>query len=260
MPNLCLFCDNNAGNREHLWPKWIHDRIDFGPLKMDRYRSQQIIIPYPEITIKSVCATCNNGWMSDLEAKNIPAIGSMLVDLSITLDRSAQESVAAWTIKTAMMLDSTRPKAAGARFYRKDDCTKMRESMFIPEYTRVWLGRIKSKHLLALGTDYRYLRLDTSEPHGQSTITTLVAGHFVAQAITQRKFPKFAHLDMPVLQPKGSGWVNYLTQIWPIERKWVTWPPRDPFTNGGANGVAYLLDRWRVGEQVDPSALADMPS
>jgi hypothetical protein len=113
--------------------------------------------------------------MSDLEAKNLPLVGSMLNDLSITLDRSAQESVAAWTIKTAMVLDSTRPKAAGARFYRKEDCVKMRENLSMPEHTRVWIGRINSKHLLALGTDYRYLRLDTIEPHGQSRITTVIA-------------------------------------------------------------------------------------
>jgi hypothetical protein len=258
MPNLCLFCDNKAGNREHLWPQWIHDRIDFGPLKMDRYQSQQIIIPSPEITVKSVCATCNNGWMSDLETKNIPAIGSMLIDLAIPLDRSAQRIIAAWTIKTAMMLDSTRPKAAGARFYRKVDCVKMRESLFIPEHSRVWLGRSESKHILALGTDYRHRRPNSSEPHMQFTVTTLVAGHFVAQAITQRKFPKFADLDMPALQPKGRGWMNFLTQIWPIEREWVAWPPSSAFTNGGANGVANLMDRWRIGKQVDPSAFATM--
>jgi hypothetical protein len=260
MPNLCLFCDNNAGNREHLWPKWIHDRIDFGPLKMDRYKSQQIIIPNPEITVKSVCARCNNGWMSSLEAKNIPIIGSMLNDLSITLDRDAQETVAAWVIKTAMMLDSTRPKAAGARFYRRDDCGKMRDSQTMPDDTRVWIGRIDSKHLLGLGTDYRYLQPDTNEPHGQSTITTLVAGHFVAQSITQRKFKKFTHLEMPVLYPKGDGWEEYVTQIWPIEREWIAWPAENSFTNGGPDGIAYLMDRWRVGQQVDPSVLADMPS
>jgi hypothetical protein len=260
MTKPCLFCNNNAGNREHLWPKWIHERIDFGPLKMDRYQSEQIIIPNPEITVKSVCETCNNGWMSHLEAKNIPIIGSMLVDLSITLDHSVQETVTEWVMKTAMVFDSTRPKAAGVRFYCRDDCSKIRERLFIPEHTRVWIGRINSKHLLGLGTDYRYLRPDTNEPHGQSTITTLVVGHFVAQAITQRKFQKFAHLDMPVLQPKGGGWEDYLTKIWPTEREWITWPPRDSFTNGGPNGIAYLMDRWRVGERVDPSVLAEKPS
>ena len=48
MSEPCLFCKNNSGSRGHLCPKGIHERVDFGPLRMDRYGSQQIIIPDPE--------------------------------------------------------------------------------------------------------------------------------------------------------------------------------------------------------------------
>src|SRR6266700_7135246 len=102
MPQHCLFCDNNSGNAEHLWAKWIHDRKNFGPIKMKRGQGEDIIIPDPEITVKSVCATCNNGWMSCLETTNIPVIGAMMSDIAITLDRQQQESVAAWAMKPAM--------------------------------------------------------------------------------------------------------------------------------------------------------------
>ncbi len=196
MPKVCLFCNNKSGNREHLWANWIHERRDFGPLKMDRYGSQQVIIPNPEITVKSVCGTCNNGWMSDLEAANIPIIGGMLNDLSITLDREQQEKVAAWAVKTAMVLDSTRPKGAGDRFYLKDDCVRMRQSLTIPAKTRVWIGRIESKHLLALGTDTRYAR-DGQGPHTLSSVATIVVGHFVTQVTTERRLPKFVNVEIP---------------------------------------------------------------
>jgi len=217
---------------------------------MDRYGQPQIIIPDPEITVKSVCGQCNNGWMSDLETVNIPIIGSMFNDLSITLNHDMQRKVAEWTVKTAMVLDSTRPKAAGARFYRKSDCAAMRESLTMPQHTRVWIGRSDEKHVLALGTDYQYLQANTREVHGKSTITTIVVGHFVAQSITQRKMPAFDHLDMPVLQPKPGNWNPYLLPIWPSERV-VIWPPERSFTNGGPEGIAYLMDRWRTGERVD---------
>lgn len=78
MPELCLFCDNNSGSKEHLWPKWIHERKDFEPLNFQLGGSGKKVIPDPEITVKTVCEFCNNGWMSDLEAENIPTIGSML--------------------------------------------------------------------------------------------------------------------------------------------------------------------------------------
>jgi hypothetical protein len=223
---------------------------------MERYQSAEAIIQDPQITVKSVCKVCNNGWMSDLEAKNIPVVGSMLIDLAIPLDRGMKELVAAWTIKTAMVLDSTRPKAAGNRFYSKDDCIAMRETLSIPRHTRIWIGRINTKHLLGLGTDYRYLHRDTYDPEVVSTTTTIVVGHFVAQSITQRRAKNFESLEMPPVEPKGTGWENYLTQIWPIEREWVSWPPSDFFTNGPPHEIAYLLDRWRVGERVDSSVIA----
>jgi len=260
MAEPCLFCDNNSGSREHLWPKWIHERVDFGPLKMDRYKSEQIIIPNPQFTVKSVCGICNNGWMSNLEGLNVPIIGSILNDISITLDRGQQNAVAAWAVKTAMILDSTRPKEAGDRFYLKSDCVRMRESLTMPLRTRVWIGRIESKHLLSLGTDYRYMSADYPEPRMLATITTLVTGHFATQIIAERPYPKFADLETPYSQPKGGNWGDYLIQIWPIQREWITWPPKNSFTNGGPNGIAYLMDRWRIGTPVDPDTFAIKPS
>lgn len=233
--------------------------MDFGPLKMDRYGSQQIIIPDPEITVKSVCGICNNGWTSDLEAANFPITGSMLNDLSITLDREQKEKVAAWCVKTAIVLDSTRPKGAGDRFYLKDECLKVRESLMIPPKTWVWIGRIESKHLLALGTDTRYSRNHRQGPHTLSSVATLVVGDFVAQVITQRGLPKFADVDIPETQPKGENWQTHLTQIWAIQRDWITWPPKDSFTNGGPDGITYLMDRWRLGDAVAPSTFATTP-
>lgn len=91
MPEPCIFCDNNSGSREHLWPKWIHERKDFGPLKIQRGKSKKVVIPHPEVTGKTVCGICNNGWMSDLEAENIPIIGNMLQDVTLPLRRSSAE-------------------------------------------------------------------------------------------------------------------------------------------------------------------------
>ncbi len=258
MPKLCLFCDNKAGNREHLWPQWIHARKDFGPLRMNCNQSQQIIIPNPEITVGSVCATCNNGWMSDLETKNIPIVGSMFSDLSITLDRSQQEIIASWTIKTSMILNSTRSKDTKRNFYRKQDCIAMRESLAIPEHTTVWIGRIDNKYLVGNCIDHRYLTPDTYKPYARTIITTVVVGHFVVQSITTYKLSKFVDLGIPTIKPEGEELEAYLTQVWPIERESLTWPPAGSFTNGGPNGIAYLSDRWKTGKEVDSSAFADL--
>jgi hypothetical protein len=80
MPTPCLFCANNSGSKEHLWPKWIHERKDFGPLRIQRGHSERKIIPNPQIMVKTVCGVCNNGWMSNLQAEDIPVIGSVMQD------------------------------------------------------------------------------------------------------------------------------------------------------------------------------------
>jgi hypothetical protein len=68
MPPQCLFCDQPAGSREHLWGAWIHRRKNFGPLKISIAGSPEKIINNPEQKISTVCRKCNNGWMSDLLA------------------------------------------------------------------------------------------------------------------------------------------------------------------------------------------------
>jgi hypothetical protein len=119
MPIQCIFCDNNSGNKEHLWPKWIHERKDFGPLNFQLGGSEKKVIPNPEITVKTVCGVCNNGWMSKLESENIPTFGSMLQDIAIPLDEVQQKSVAAWSVKTAMVSDSMKGRAAANQFYSR---------------------------------------------------------------------------------------------------------------------------------------------
>ena len=249
MPTPCLFCDNNSGSREHLWPKWMHEKKNFGPIKIMRGDKQQIIVPDPEQKVQTVCGICNNGWMSDLESASIPIIGKMFDDEAIILDRSQQELVAAWGSKTAMVLDSTRPRADENRGYQKAECVAMREHLIIPDRTRIWIGRLDSSHLNATGTDFSIV--DKADRIGTGIGGTIVAGHFAVQVVTQHIEPG---KDAPDMQSKPGNWNETLIQIWPIQQDTVSWPPRASFTNGGPAGIAYLLDRWRMGEKVEKIA------
>ncbi len=151
MPEPCLFCDNPAGSREHLWPKWIHDRHDFGPIHHQVGDREEMTLPNPQLTVKTVCGQCNNGWMSSLEAENIPIIGSMFQDLHIPLDRQQQESVSVWALKTAMILDSVQGRKAASRFYRSDECKNLRIHRAIPSRTLVVIARVSASLLIAKG-------------------------------------------------------------------------------------------------------------
>jgi HipA-like protein len=49
---------------------------------------------------------------------------------------------------------------------------------------------------------------------------------------------------------KMGNWNDSLVQIWPIQKPTVQWPPKVSFSNGGPQGIAYLMDRWRMGVEV----------
>ena len=248
MPELCLFCENNSGSKEHLWPKWIHERKDFGAINFQLGSSEKKVIPDPEITVKTVCKSCNNGWMSVLEAENISTIGSMLQDIAIPLDEAQQKSVAVWSVKTAMVSDSMKGRAAPNQFYSRDERVKLRGSREIPPSTLIWTARIDVMDLGIFGTDFAILNTQ-KERIGMGTVTTIVAGHFVTQAVSVHV--KNENTEISELVCKNGNWNESLIQIWPIQKPTVQWPPKVSFTNGGPRGIAYLMDRWKIGEQVE---------
>jgi hypothetical protein len=189
--------------------------------------------------------------MSRLEDANIPLIGSMMQNVSIQLDREQQQTVAAWLMKMAFLTDWTRIGGKAKRFYSRDEGATFANELTIPARTRIWIGHITSSHLSTDGHDLALLARADGTRLGTSTAVTLAVGHLAAQVVTDHLLLQYTKQDAPDSQPKSGPWMNKLIQIWPIEKDWVTWPPMASFTNGGPQGYGYLMNRWRVGPQVD---------
>ena len=216
---------------------------------MQRGKAGKVIIPNPEITVKTVCGICNNGWMSDLEADNIPIIGNMLDDIAVPLDETQQKTVSAWAVKTAMIGDSTKGRLAPNRFYKRDECVSLRLTHGIPTRTLVWICRIDGMHLASIGTDFTLVDADKNRI-AMGSVATIVVGHFVTQVVTVHVEKE--GVEISALSCKMGNWDDSLIQIWPIKKPTVHWPPEVTFMNDrGPRGIAYLMDRWRIGGGVD---------
>src|SRR4029077_7373387 len=97
--------------REHLWAAWIHKRLPRRePIRITFAGRPAAISNNPEITVKTVCGVCNNGWMSKLEAECTPLIANLMQDIALPLDTSQQTLISTWAVKTAMVLDSTNTR------------------------------------------------------------------------------------------------------------------------------------------------------
>lgn len=249
MPALCLFCDNNSGSREHLWPAWIHQRKDFGPLRHQIGAMPARILNDPQQKVRTVCGICNNGWMSTLEASNIPHMGLMLQDIAIPLDAAQQRLVSAWTTKTAMVFDSLKGRDPAKRFFTKEECVNLRLSYSIPDRTRIWVGRVSFSSLGGYGTDVKIV-----SPEGMSLAVgmavTIVIGHLAIQSVTMHINPEHAGKDISDVQPKEAEWSQLLTPVWPPDLQYVPWPPKQSFEKSGRHGVGSLMERWRIGQAV----------
>jgi hypothetical protein len=248
MPPSCIFCDNESGSEEHIWPAWLHRRRDFGPLRVQEGTGPEEVVDDPQRTINTVCHTCNNTWMSQLEQKNIPTLGTMVDNKPLMIDPGRQRLLREWSVKTAMINDSVKARHGNENFYTREERVKMRESRAIPDRTQVWIGQLDGSHLGIHGTDFTITRGGKTRL-GEGSVTTIYMGYFVTQILTVHLRPEFTHLDIPV-SPKPGDWSRKLIETWPTAKKKVFWPPAAPFTNGGIDGIAYLMDRWRMGEKV----------
>jgi hypothetical protein len=232
-----------------MWPDWIHKRKTFGPIRHKIGVRSEKLLPNPVQKIGTVCETCNNGWMHRLEDENIPIIGAMFNDIAIPLDVHQQTTVAAWAVKTAMVIDSVQGRDPANRFYRKSECEAMRSNHTIPDRTRIWIGRSVLSSLSAIGT---HIGMFTPEIPARTPgmVVNIVVGHLVIQAITLHVHPELADRNIPDPNPKPGDWDNLLLQIWPVDPRLVMWPPKETFTNGGPKPIAALFNLWRGGEEI----------
>jgi hypothetical protein len=227
---------------------WIHRRKNFGPLKISIAGSPEKIINNPEQKISTVCRKCNNGWMSDLEAQNIALIGCLMQDIATPLDALQQASLAAWTMKTAMVLDSVKGRKKSL-FYERSECVAMRENHNVPQRNRIWTGQSSVSGLGAYRTDLAIVLPDMLKV-GMGCATTIIVGHLAVQVLATHIFSEHEDKNVGDIAPKLGRWDEMLLPIWPIGSRPLMWPPRVTFTARGEQSIARLMDRWRIGKEV----------
>ena len=70
----------------------------------ERVESSRVGRPFDETT-RMVCANCNGGWMARLESATKTLFTAMTGTNPLVLEQPAQQTLAAWALKTAIVLD-----------------------------------------------------------------------------------------------------------------------------------------------------------
>lgn len=147
----CIFCSNTGMTKEHFWPDWMRQHI--GVSESDTYKRSILTSDSKKpvklkkeslkpgnllsLKIRVVCAGCNNGWMSELENDMKPFLLSAIEGKDAELQDTDIEKLARWIVMKVIVLEHSEE---GTQVTPKDERIKLRESLEIPKYFRVYLG------------------------------------------------------------------------------------------------------------------------
>ena len=243
-----------------MFPRWVHKSVKTRePLSRRIGDTRPEVTDEQEVRIPCVCATCNNGWMSRLETKCKPMIGSLIEDLSLKLDAAHRKFLSEWALKTAMVTDACGGRA---RFFTDTECHAFRsKNREIPDGTSVWAGRFTGRTLSAIGAEFR-VDSPTAQGVAHGYVFSICVGHLILQVLSLHKRPDITKLTVAATPIK---WENFLTPLWPaLEPKTqsITWPPKGSFAlvenlNFGNLHYGHLIDRWKAkdGHSISSSQL-----
>jgi hypothetical protein len=104
----CIFCGALPLTQEHIFPRWLTKILTaavVGAVTSERTNSSaagatQQHWPATDVasyTVRVVCASCNNGWMSHVEGQAQAVLASMVAGEATTLSQAAQLDLATWT-------------------------------------------------------------------------------------------------------------------------------------------------------------------
>jgi hypothetical protein len=250
---LCVFCGGRVTTREHAWPQWALEslyRPGAPPGGAVTLNLRGRISTYAAHSsrrgprVKYLCTGCNSGWMSGLERRVQPIIGSMMRDDPIRLDIDAQRLITTWGIKTAMVFQCLVPPERW--FYSKPERTHLLTHLSPPTNNVVaWLGRhtnsgVANAQVVRLSVEPDGVPIDGFRS-GDGEVTTLTLAHFVFQLFSVKRHPDHEAASFTYPMQHGN-WDEWLLPIWAASAE-ISWPPAWSFDDSGLNRLAGRFGR-----------------
>lgn len=113
----CIFCGAAELTREHIFPRWLTKVLDAAVVGPDvtsertrrssegEHRQEWSATDVAGFVARVVCGPCNNGWMSELEARVQPSLAPMIAGQPARLAPAVQLDLAAWTAMKAFVVE-----------------------------------------------------------------------------------------------------------------------------------------------------------
>ena len=243
----CAFCPHDGKlSAEHITSEWMSQLFPGklsvwytkGRGKKTRWQSDTM-----DWKARVVCETCNNTWMSDIEAKHAKPVLTPLITggLDIPIRLAEARSMALFAFKTAVVLDhaNRRPES---HFFERSLRHSFRENLSIPANVQMWLGGFVGHrgngHFTTL---YHQGQLSATDSF-LMYVCTFALGNLAIQVVAVkdkandaiiRSDPRFKVLAVP---------------FWPGLRPDFVWPARDALRSN--SDFDAFANRWETIEVI----------
>ena len=258
MARTCVFCGGTPLTREHVFPRWLAGVLP----EQERWRGQDLAVVgkesttaaglptttremgerFTDSTVSRVCASCNHGWMNDLEETSRSELTLLIKGDTTTMSIEQARSLAFWVAKTCVMAQLTHPESAATSpsLYHL-----MYRDRIPPPGMRIWAlatdtdeWSVRMQHVGLLYGDTS--TLEFSEPcNTHSTTIGLGKVAFCIMATTAR-LPLPSLEDIPPLKA---------VRLWPDPSPFP-WSRTNPLDDVSLWIVSDLLQLW-VGDDDD---------
>jgi hypothetical protein len=247
----CVFCGGDDLDKEHALPGWMskyfRDLTGYTATGFIGAQENDVVNYVPPgpvpgavvgnttrtvgaagrfaLTTRSVCCSCNGGWMSTLEANVEPILGPMFSGLPTLLTDDRAELLSIWALKTALVLTLTWDRGLPPQPFHELYDTRQPSSS-----TTVWCGYRPD---FMLRQDTRPLQSNSADASGfpDGFMATAWLGHVVI--VVDSHFLGCAPRNVVVSQQDA-------VTIWPLEAhpEPRVWPP--PITISDAHISAWI--------------------
>lgn len=184
------------------------------------------------ITVKAVCKSCNNGWMSVLEVAAKPTLELMLPGRRVRLSEPEQTTLAAWVMLKAMVLGETDEKAP---IFTREETLAFSRDRRMPQRTTIWLFRSADAVRRARVT-MAFAQV-SARP-----VETFVKANIQTILIRIGRLVVYVSHSKSELEPEKFRQTS-AKLLWPPRGQELAWPPINALDRQGEDEIAGYLDR-----------------
>lgn len=249
----CVWCGGRPLTREHLLPQWLSEvLVDLRPAPegfdsayestlaggVDVARTHPSL--RPEMVVKTVCTSCNNGWMADLEGQVQPVLARLVRGEGADVSEAEQVALATWMAKVAVLVEGyardavvlgdrdrdavlagTAPAGYQVRLAYRDD-----------ENAPVFDMLMTTAHVVPAGTPRAEVPDDAD---ANAFAVTMTLGRLVISVAGGAGMDNPARWTLP---PRFS------LMIWPPTAGGLAWPPAHPRLTSSSEVMAFHEAWW----------------